>query len=98
MLVQYLNVLQTNARIDVVTQQTKRNQVFLDLARARYQVGQATMLDVRQAEVTLGQSNVDLLVAKQQNDDARLELYRLMGVPAPAALEHGRSSPTPSRS
>jgi outer membrane protein len=86
-LVAYLNVLQTNARIDVVTQQTKRNQVFLDLARARYQVGQATMLDVRQAEVTLGQSNVDLLVAKQQNDDARLELYRLMGVPAPAALE-----------
>lgn len=86
-LVAYLNVLQTNARIDVVTQQTKRNQVFLDLARARYQVGQATMLDVRQAEVTLGQSNVDLLVARQQNADARLELYRLMGVPAPAALE-----------
>lgn len=85
-LVAYLNVLQTNARIDVVTQQTKRNQVFLDLARARYQVGQATMLDVRQAEVTLGQSNVDLLVARQQNDDARLELYRLMGVPAPAVL------------
>jgi outer membrane protein len=89
-LVQYLNVLQTNARIDVVTQQVKRNQVFLDLARARYQVGQATMLDVRQAEVTLGQSNVDLLVARQQNADARLELYRLMGVPAPEPVEQVR--------
>ena len=86
-LVAYLNVLQTNARIDVVNQQVGRNQVFLDLAKARYQVGQATMLDTRQAEVTLGQSQVDLLVAKQQNADARLELYRLMGVSAPAGFE-----------
>jgi hypothetical protein len=30
--------------------------VFLDLAKARFQVGQATMLDVRQAEVTMGQT------------------------------------------
>ncbi len=86
-LVAYLNVLQTNARIDVVNQQVGRNRVFLDLAKARYQVGQATMLDTRQAEVTLGQSQVDLLIAKQQNADARLELYRLMGVPAPDGFE-----------
>lgn len=83
----YLNVLQTDARIDVVTQQVDRNKVFLDLARARHQVGQATMLDVRQAEVTLGQSEVDLLVARQQNADARLELYRLMGVTPPPTFE-----------
>lgn len=86
-LTQYLTVLQTNARIAITTQAVARNQVFLDLARARYQVGQATMLDVRQAEVTRGQSDVDVLVAKQNNDDARLELYRLMGVSAPAALD-----------
>lgn len=84
---QYLNVLQTNARIDVVTQQVARNKVFLDLAKARYQVGQATMLDTRQAEVTLGQSEVDLLVAKQQNADARLQLFQLMGVNAPDGFE-----------
>ena len=84
---QYLNVLQTNARIDVVTQQVARNRVFLDLAKARYQVGQATMLDVRQAEVTLGQSEVDLLVARQQNADARLELFRLMGISAPEGFQ-----------
>ena len=83
----YLNVLQTNARINVVTQQVARNKVFLDLARARHQVGQATMLDVRQAEVTLGQTEVDLLVARQQNADARLELYRLMGVTPPLTFE-----------
>ncbi|MEZ4413558.1 MAG: TolC family protein [Gemmatimonadales bacterium] len=83
----YLNVLQTNARIEVVTQQVARNRVFLDLAKARYQVGQATMLDTRQAEVTLGQSEVDLLVARQQNADARLELFQLMGVTAPEGFE-----------
>lgn len=83
----YLNVLQTDARIDVVTQQVARNKVFLDLAKARQQVGQATMLDVRQAEVTLGQSEVDLLVARQQNADARLELYRLMGATPPPTFE-----------
>jgi outer membrane protein len=86
-LTQYLTVLQTNARIAITNQAVTRNQVFLDLARARYQVGQATMLDVRQAEVTRGQSDVDVLVAKQNNDDARLELYRLMGVSPPAALD-----------
>ncbi|HRZ09213.1 MAG TPA: TolC family protein [Gemmatimonadales bacterium] len=84
---QYLTVLQTNARINVIVQQVGRNKVFLDLAKARYQVGQATMLDVRQAEVTLGQSEVDLLVAHQQNADARLELFRLMGVSAPEGFE-----------
>ncbi|TFG47035.1 MAG: TolC family protein [Gemmatimonadales bacterium] len=84
---QYLNVLQTNARIDVVTQQVARNKVFLELAKARYQVGQATMLDVRQAEVTLGQSEVDQLVARQQNADARLQLYQLMGVTPPDGFE-----------
>lgn len=83
----YLNVLQSNARIDVVTQQVARNRVFLDLAKARYQVGQATMLDVRQAEVTLGQSDVDLLVAKQANADARLQLFQLMGVTPPDGFE-----------
>jgi len=74
------------ARIEAL----QRNKVFLDLAKARYQVGQATMLDTRQAEVTLGQSQVDLLVARQQNADARLELYRLMGVPAPEGFEQVR--------
>jgi len=86
-MVAYLEVLRTNARIDVVTKQVARNQVFLDLANARNQVGQATLIDVRQAEVTLGQSKVDLVVAKQQNADARLDLYRLMGVAAPDPLE-----------
>src|SRR6188508_487810 len=45
---QYLNTLQAIAQVDVARQQVVRNADFLSLARARYQVGQATLLDVRQ--------------------------------------------------
>ena len=48
---QYLTVLRAAATVAVGRQQVLRNQDFLDLAKARNQVGQATILDVRQAEV-----------------------------------------------
>jgi len=60
---QYLNSLQAAAQVDVARQQVRRNADFLTLAQARYRVGQATLLDVRQAEVTKGQSDVALLRA-----------------------------------
>ncbi|MDQ2669087.1 MAG: TolC family protein, partial [Gemmatimonadota bacterium] len=58
---QYLTSLQAEAQVGVARQQVQRNQEFLDLARARHQVGQATLLDVRQAEVTKANSDVVLL-------------------------------------
>ena len=60
-----------------------RNADFLTLAKARYQVGQATLLDVRQAEVTKGQSDVALLRAVQAENEAKLDLLRRMGVEPP---------------
>ena len=63
--IQYLAALQTVAQTEVARQQVQRNSDFLALARARYQVGQATMLDVRQAEVQKWQSDVALLRAQQ---------------------------------
>jgi outer membrane protein TolC len=51
---QYLNALQARAQVEVARQQVQRNEDFLELARARYRVGQTTLLDVRQAEVTKG--------------------------------------------
>lgn len=84
---QYLTALQATAQVGVVRQQVQRNQTFLDLARARYQVGQTTLLDVRQAEVTKGQSDVDLLVAVQAENDGKLELFRQMGVIPTAPID-----------
>ncbi|HEX9893787.1 MAG TPA: TolC family protein [Gemmatimonadales bacterium] len=78
--VQYLTALQAVAQTDVARQQVQRNTEFLELARARFQVGQATLLDVRQAEVTKGRSDLDLLVAAQAENEAKLELLRRIGV------------------
>jgi outer membrane protein len=84
---QYLNALQAAAQVDVARQQVIRNQDFLRLAKARYQVGQATLLDVRQAEVTKGQSDVALLRATQADNEAKLDLLRRMGVESPVSIE-----------
>lgn len=86
----YLQALQAAAQVGVARQQVSRNEDFLKLAQARYQVGQATLLDVRQAEVTKGTSEVSLLRAIQTENEAKLELLRLMGVVAPVAIDQLR--------
>lgn len=84
---QYLTALQAVAQTEVARQSVQRNADFLTLARARYTVGQNTMLDVRQAEVTKGQADVTLLRAQQTENEAKLELFRRMGVSIPALPE-----------
>lgn len=84
---QYLTTLQAGAQVAVARQQVVRNVDFLRLANARYQVGQATLLDVRQAEVTKGQSDVALLRAVQAENEAKLDLLRRMGVEPPAPVD-----------
>lgn len=84
---QYLNTLQAGAQVDVARQQVRRNQDFLELARARHRVGQATLLDVRQAEVTKGTSDVALLRAVQAENEAKLDLLRRIGVEPPVSID-----------
>ncbi len=80
---QYLAVKQAEAQVDLAELQVTRNDEFLRLAQARFQVGQNTILDVRQAEVAKGQSEVQLLQARQAVVVELLRLFQLMGVPAP---------------
>lgn len=80
---QYLNVLQANARVGLAEVQVKRNEEFLRLARARFDVGQATLLDVRRAEVERGQSEVGILQARNAVLVEKLRLFQGMGIPAP---------------
>jgi outer membrane protein len=80
---QYLAALQAEAQVDIAQLQVTRNEEFLRLAEARYQVGQATLLDVRQAEVAKGQADVSLLQARQLVIVEKLRLFQQMGVPAP---------------
>jgi outer membrane protein len=80
---QYLAILQAQAQVELAQTQVTRNDEFLRLAQARFQVGQATMLDVRQAEVAKGQADVGLLQARQNVIVEKLRLFQQMGVPAP---------------
>lgn len=83
---QYLNGLEAQAQVNVAEQQLLRARDFLQLSQARYSVGQATLVDVRQAEVELGQAEVGLLRAHQTASDAKLQLFRIMGVVPPAPV------------
>jgi outer membrane protein len=80
---QYLAALQAEAQVQIATLQVTRNEEFLRLAQARFQVGQATMLDVRQAEVAKGEADVALLQARQAVIVEKLRLFQQLGVPAP---------------
>jgi outer membrane protein len=84
---QYLTSLQAGAQAGVARQQVRRNEDFLALAEARHKVGQTTLLDVRQAQVTKGTSEVALLRAVQAENEAKLDLLRLMGVEPPVSVE-----------
>ncbi|MEO8294677.1 MAG: TolC family protein [Gemmatimonadota bacterium] len=84
---QYLISLQASAQVAVNRQQVQRQEDFLKLAQAKYQVGQSTLIDVRQAEVQLGQAQVALLRSIQTDNEAKLELFRRMGVVPPVMVD-----------
>ena len=84
---QYLAGKAAYAQTEVAREQVRRNAEFLRLAEARYRVGQATLLDVRQAEATKATSEATLLRAYQTENEAKLELFRRIGLVPPAPIE-----------
>ena len=80
---QYLTVLQAQARAAVQDTLVATAQAQLDLANARVAAGAATVLDVRRAEVGLGQAQVQALQARNNVDLERLRLFQQMGLEAP---------------
>jgi outer membrane protein len=84
---QYLTVLQARDNVGVAQQQVTRDEEFLRLAQARYTVGQATLIDVRQAQVALGTSQVTLLRAQTSQRVEKLRLFEQIGVSAPTTVD-----------
>lgn len=84
---QYLNGMQAAATTEVARQQVRRNSDFLVLTTARNRVGQASMYDVRQAEVAFNSSEVDLLRSLQAESDTKIELFRRIGINPPAPVQ-----------
>lgn len=79
---QYIAALRAAEQVAVTRQQLARNDDFLTLARSRQAVGQTSIIDVRQAEVNRGRSEVALLRALQAETEAKIELLRRLGLPA----------------
>jgi len=84
---QYISVIQAQARAALQDTLLATTRGQLELAKARMAVGAGTILDVRRAEVALGQGEV---VALQQTNLAQVEMLRLfqtMGVAQPADVQ-----------
>jgi outer membrane protein len=80
---QYLTVLQAQENAAVAARQVERNREFLKLAEARYAVGQATLIDVRQAQVGRGQAEVAALRAGNAVNLETVQLTDSFAVQAP---------------
>src|SRR5213078_652220 len=83
---QYLTVLQTRDNAEVARQQLQHDEEFQKLAQARYDVGRASLIDVRQAQVARGQAEVVLLRARTAVQVEKLRLFQQIGVTAPLEL------------
>jgi outer membrane protein len=84
---QYLTVLQAREQAELARKTRDRNEEFLKLAQARFNVGQATLIDVRQAQVARGQAEVALLRAQTAMSVEKLRLFEQMGVTAPTEIQ-----------
>jgi outer membrane protein len=77
---QYLTVLQAQARAALQDTLVNTARTQLDLAKAKVAVGSGTVLDVRRAEVGLGQAQVALLRERNLAEVEKLRLFQQMGV------------------
>jgi outer membrane protein len=83
---QYLTVLQARDNAEVARQQLDHDEQFQKLAQARYEVGRASLIDVRQAQVARGTAEVVLLRARTAVQVEKLRLFQQIGVSAPVDL------------
>jgi len=84
---QYVTVLQRQATATLQDSLLVNVRAQLELARARAAVGAGTSLDVKRAEVAVGQQEVALVRARNEADIELLRLFQLMGVEQPANVQ-----------
>lgn len=77
----YLEVLRAGEGVRLAEQQLENSRLNLRLAQGQLEVGAATPIDVGQAEVQVGRSQVGVLQARNALATARMRLLQQMGVP-----------------
>jgi outer membrane protein len=78
----YITALQNEAQAAVLDTLVQTAQGQLQLVNAKLEVGAGTIIDVRAAEVALGQAKVNALIAHNTARVSKLRLFQDMGVPA----------------
>jgi outer membrane protein len=81
---QYLSVLQAQARAALADTLVNTAESQLELAQAKLSVGSGTSLDIRRAEVALGQAQVQRLTTRNNVEVEKLRLFQQLGVAQPA--------------
>lgn len=79
---EYIVAVQTEATAAVLDSLVLTAQGQLELTNAKLEVGAGTIIDVRAAEVNLGQARVNALTTHNNAQVAKLRLFQTMGVPA----------------
>jgi outer membrane protein len=79
---QYIMAAENEAQAAVLDTLVQVAQGQLDLANAKMRAGAGTIIDVRTAEVALGQAQVNALTAHNTAHVTKLQLFQTMGVPA----------------
>ncbi len=83
---QFLTALQSTANASLQDSLLSKVQLDLELAKARAGVGSGTTLDVKRAEVAVGQQQVALLRAHNTADIDRVKLFQQLGVAQPGPV------------
>jgi outer membrane protein len=83
----YLSLLQTREAAVQAVRERERALEHVRLAEARVQVGAGTPLDIRRAEVQLGQAEVRVVQTENDRVTQRLQLSQLLGVPLAPEVE-----------
>ncbi len=83
---QYLTVLQAQARAALQDTLVANAQAQLELNQARQAVGAITTLEVKRAEVALGQAQVNRLRERNTAEIETLRLFQQMGVEEPEGV------------
>jgi outer membrane protein len=83
----YLEVLRQGEQVALAEEQLERVRLDLRMAQGRADVGSGTALDVMQAELQVGRSEVSLLQARNALETARLRLFQQMGMDVTLATD-----------
>ena len=83
---QYLNVLAAQARAQLNDTLLASAQAQFELSQARAAVGAATTLDVRRAQVQVGQAQVAVLRERNNVETEKLRLFQQLGVEQPSSV------------